>query len=254
MAVYPQFENRAVRDEEASVKAGREVLKDEDWVVLVIDQNTQIPKRVEHWLKQIELDVINGRMTSDLAGRYKAMYDHWKAGKEIPLEGMDIRQWPQATRATAENLIRQGIRTVEDLAEAPEAILQRIGAGARDLQSRAKAYLEASDGKAAEEILSLKETIENQNILIKDLQKTIADLQAQLEGKGGENTDATADGGGTENSDLAAAVSLLNQDDESHWNKNGDPDLTVLTELTGRRVTRAEVEKAFPDLKRQQAA
>lgn len=48
---------------------------------------------------------------------------------------------------------------------------------------------------------------------------------------------------------LEAAVKRLDPADKTHWTQGGLPDLTVLSELTGGRVTRREVEKAFPDLR-----
>lgn len=54
--------------------------------------------------------------------------------------------------------------------------------------------------------------------------------------------------------DLGAAVRSLNPDDPAHWTKVlGLPDLRVLTELTGRRVDRAEVGRLFPGYNRRKA-
>ena len=50
---------------------------------------------------------------------------------------------------------------------------------------------------------------------------------------------------------LKDAIDVLNHEDATHWTKKeGLPDLTVLTELTGKRVSRDDVEKAAPGIVR----
>lgn len=70
--------------------------------------------------------------------------------------------------------------------------------------------------------------------------------------------DAVPAGGGKKLT-LYQAVQHLDPARPEHWtqggyrNKGGLPDLRVLTELTGRRVKRKEVNKAFPGLTRETA-
>lgn len=178
MAVYPTFENKAVRDNEASETEGREILKDEIWVTIRVDGNTELNYNADEWIKEQTEKARRGKVDPRIVEQYKIMLNAFKEGQEPPLEGTDIRHWPQVTRATAENLIRLGVRTVEDLANADENTIRRIQHGGRDMQKKAKAFLEATDGKAAQKILSLEESL---NILKTQNEELLKALQEKLE-------------------------------------------------------------------------
>lgn len=160
MAIYPLFETRAAHDEEASKTEGRAVYKDEDWVVLRIDGNTAINRPVDEWFVSLNEKVKNGKEEFSLVDAYKKMYEAFKEGKETPLNGTDIRLWPIVTKAQAENLIQNGLRTIEDLSVCDDPTLRRIGHGARELQNKAKAHLEATSGKAAEKIVDMEKKLQ----------------------------------------------------------------------------------------------
>lgn len=49
---------------------------------------------------------------------------------------------------------------------------------------------------------------------------------------------------------LAAAVASLDPENEEHWNQDGSPKMSVLEDLTGGNLTRADVDAEFPGLKR----
>lgn len=53
---------------------------------------------------------------------------------------------------------------------------------------------------------------------------------------------------------LEAAVKKLDPAVDAHWTKKGNPDLTALTEIMGRVVTRAEVSDAVGVYNREYAA
>ena len=53
---------------------------------------------------------------------------------------------------------------------------------------------------------------------------------------------------------LEDALKSLDHGDSAHWTKDGLPNLNVIKELTGKQYKRAEVEKAAPDLVRQDPA
>lgn len=43
--------------------------------------------------------------------------------------------------------------------------------------------------------------------------------------------------------DLSAALKMLNPDEDAHWTKDGLPDLNALKEITGKKISRKDVEK-----------
>lgn len=49
---------------------------------------------------------------------------------------------------------------------------------------------------------------------------------------------------------LAAAVSQLNHGDDAHWTKDGKPNLNVVSEYAGTKVTREQLDAAYPELAR----
>lgn len=178
MAIYPIFENSTKRDPEASVKEGREVHVDCIKVKLRIDGNTEIEKDAEEWLAGLVQKKNIGLIDPKLFDAYKSAFEAFKEGNEVPLSGTDIRQWPQVSRAEAENFINVGIRTVEDLAGADENTLRRIKHGAREAQNKAKAFLEASEGKAAEKIVAMEEKF---NIVTDQNEKLLKALNEEIE-------------------------------------------------------------------------
>jgi len=49
---------------------------------------------------------------------------------------------------------------------------------------------------------------------------------------------------------LGEAISLLDPEDDAHWTKSGLPNINVLIEAVGSKVTREDVEEAAPGLVR----
>ena len=146
MATYVEFEYRPVQDAQASAAEGRAVFKDHEYIVLLIDDKTQIPLRWDEAPPYVKEE-------------YRKNYESWKAGEEAPLEGTSLRDWPAISKAQAEEMWQLGIRTLEDLIAAPDPLLDRAGSGARALQGKARAWLDtaADTGKVAEEVKALRD-------------------------------------------------------------------------------------------------
>jgi predicted ATP-grasp superfamily ATP-dependent carboligase len=108
------------------------------------------------------------------------MYDFWKSGLEIPLEGTPIRGWNVIPNSLQETLLLLGIMTVEDLANVTDEAVARIGTGGQYLRTKAKAWLDASvdKGKLAEENAALKLKVDTQGEQIATMQKAIEELKA----------------------------------------------------------------------------
>lgn len=62
-----------------------------------------------------------------------------------------------------------------------------------------------------------------------------------------EAEDATAD-------EIVAAIEGLDPANDDHWTKAGLPDVSVLADALGKKVTRAAVTEAAPDAKRPEQA
>ena len=160
---FVRFEARPIEDREATIKEGHYVAKDAHFVIVQpAGAKDTIEKRVDEWLANFE------RTNPDLGRRYAELYDRWKRGEELPVDGTPLKNWPVASPAQIANLIAINIRTVEELANANDAALNRYGMGARALQQQAVSWLKSADdvGKVAQMNAHLKtrnEELEKQN-------------------------------------------------------------------------------------------
>jgi hypothetical protein len=90
--------------------------------------------------------------------RFWKQYEHFKATGRTATEGTPVEQWPQLNVSMVATLKSLNIFSVEQLASLPDIHLPKLGPGARDLQSRAKAFLEMShDAAAANKLSALEE-------------------------------------------------------------------------------------------------
>lgn len=107
-------------------------------------------------------------------------YRAWKMGQAVPEIGTPLASWPGLGAEQADVLRSFGIRTVEELRNATEAVLTRIPLPAiRALQKDAGIFLDALDGNAIVNQLAQKdEQLKLQQEQIDQLRQAIADLMA----------------------------------------------------------------------------
>jgi hypothetical protein len=149
--VYVRFEFRAVEDRAESIKEGHFVARDVAYVIVTPPGgNLEIEAQAEEWLRRKAAD--------PFIEHYRKAYEAWRAGQEEPEYGTPVRSWPAVSPAQIAACVAAKIRTVEDLATAPEEALARIGNGARALQNKAQKWLEsaATTGVSAEKIATLE--------------------------------------------------------------------------------------------------
>jgi hypothetical protein len=123
--------------------------------------------------------------------RWPKEYEAFKSGKEAPLLGTPLTEWPNSmmTAAKAEELAYFHIKTVEQLAEVNDAQLQNLGMGARQLRETAIKFLEvARTGTAPLERL-VAQTLRQQDE-IERLKRDLADANARANVR--EQADARA--------------------------------------------------------------
>ena len=182
---YVQFEARSVEDRDATVREGRYMARDVNYVIVTAAGAKDTVERVaEEWLEDIERKAHSNppRFNPVHARHFKEMYKAFTEGNEIPEVGTPIRGWSLVSPAEQENIIRANIRTVEDLASINEAGLTRLGMGARALQTKARAWLDnAKDsGKVAAEVSALHVKLEDQQAQIDKLLAANRSLMDQL--------------------------------------------------------------------------
>lgn len=180
---WVQFEVRAVEDRNATIKNGTWTTKDVEFALITPPYSKDCnEKEVKDWLEEMEQNVRNNRMPARWRDAYRAKYDAWKKGLEIPEDGIPIKGWCMASPAQQQNLISNGIRTVESLAKMNDEGMKRYGMGALDMKNRAAAYLkQQSTGKVAQENAALMAKVNDLETQIKAVLDKNRELEARLD-------------------------------------------------------------------------
>lgn len=175
---FVQFEMRAVEDRAKSAEEGHPVYNDVPWAIVTAPGGTStvIEKRAEVFLKE--------KAGTEFGDFYRRSFDAWMEGQEPPVDGMALSQWPAIKPGQLKACIAANLRSVEDLAAAPDDALRRVGIGARALQERAKAWLATSQdvGVAAEELAALREENTSLKELVTELRTAVESLKSQVDG------------------------------------------------------------------------
>lgn len=182
-APWIMFERRAVEDRNESIAQGHFVAKDVDFVLVTPHgSKDQIEREVQDWFTNMEQQVREQRLDPSWLSAYKQAYKNWLEGKETPVEGTSILNWPLISPAQVKLLQDLHILTVESLAEANEEAIRRMGMGSRVLVQKAQEYLkQAKDhGKSVEEVVDLRGRVQSLEQTVKDQADLIRMLRAQL--------------------------------------------------------------------------
>lgn len=180
---YIRFEQRAVEDRDKTQETGIYSYKDVEMVLVTPHGSKDVHEDLaENWLaKQAEL-ARKGRIPQAHYDYFRRTYDNWREGLEEPLEGTPIKGWPAISPAQQEQVYQANLRTVEDLAQAPEQALHAIGMGARALKQKAQAWLESSDtGRAANRIQDLENKLADAEERNQKQAQMIDELSSRLE-------------------------------------------------------------------------
>jgi len=181
---YVQFETKVLEDREASIKAGHYVGKDVVFAIVTpAGTRDRIERDAEAWLDNVAEGVKQERIPAQWHTIYKQALKDFRESRETPELGSPIKDWPSASPAQIKLLLDINVRTVEQLADANEETLGRIGMGAVALKQKAQAWLDASKGKGkvAAELDELR--VANEGLLKRDAEREaeFAKLKAQVD-------------------------------------------------------------------------
>ena len=160
---YVIFEVRPVEDRAASIEAGHFVAKDVHYAIITpAGTRDRIEKEAKLWLADLEIGVQQERMPREWLHAFQRAYRDWCENRETPEFGIPVTDWPAIGPSQVRMLQDIGLRTVEQVAEANEEAVSRIGMGGRALKSKAQAYLDAAKdtGKIAAELDAMRKKIE----------------------------------------------------------------------------------------------
>lgn len=137
-----RFELKAVEDKAASLKEGRFIARDVEYVSVKAQGGVDdVSYKVSTWLERIEEDARAYRVPWSWVEQWKAQLEAWRKKQDIPLFGTPIKGWGVISPSQQEMLLRMDIRTVEDLAKMNDEAASRYGMGAIDMKNKATAWL-----------------------------------------------------------------------------------------------------------------
>ena len=169
---YVQFEVRTVEDKVASIREGRYAAKDIDFALVTPAYSKDcVEYKVDQWLANIERNLRDGRIPQTWADHWKEAYKRWKSGQETPLNGTPIKGWGVISPAQQATLIAMHCLTVEDLANANDEGLRRIGMGAVDLRNKAKTWLSSMSDRGG--VTVKMAALEQENEVLKTTLETL---------------------------------------------------------------------------------
>lgn len=177
---YVQFEYRSVEDREASEEAGHYVGKDVVFAcVTPAGTRDRIEREANDWLNSIDEGIKQERIPSVWGPIYRRALKDFEESRETPEFGAPIKDWPSVSAAQVKLLLDINVRTIEQLAEANEETVQRIGMGGRALKQKAQAWLDSSKdaGKVAAELDALREEVKALKLRDDEREKELAKLQ-----------------------------------------------------------------------------
>lgn len=183
---YIRFEQRPVQDKQESIKQGRYIAKDVDFVLITPPYSKDcVEHKVENWLQTCEQNLRNNRIPREWLDRWKEGYQRWKDGLDVPVNGTSVKNWPGASPAQIKNMIASNILTIEDMAACNDEGLRRLGFGGIDLRNKAKAYLQAAEdhGPLAEQNTQLIKDNKRLAKQVESLSEKVNLLSTQVQGK-----------------------------------------------------------------------
>ena len=224
---YVRFELRPLEDKKATLKAGYSISKDIEYALITPPYSKdEVVHKVTRWLEIINKNARDGRIKPEWRDQYVKSLEMWREGQEAPVDGVDIKNWSAISPAQVKNLLAVGMRTVEDLAQANDQGLRRLGMGGMALKQKAVTYLKASKdtGPVVMENAQLKS--ENDQ-----LRGTIDSLQTQLEKLSGDVHSLKSDRLSVDESNENGISASDLSDDTPVDKPSVDPDLAAAREL-----------------------
>lgn len=120
--------------------------------------------------QQVSVKEVKGQQGEELKRRFPQQWAAFQQGIDPITIGYPLEEWAAISRSQVETLKALKFRTVEHVADASDAQLQRV-MGGMELRIKAKAFLD----KAKDEQLVQKQAAENER-----LSKRIAELEEQI--------------------------------------------------------------------------
>lgn len=184
---YVTFGFAEQEDRTASQAAGHYVPKEVAFAYITPQgSKDRFEQQATEWLEKQREAARQGRIPQAWYDHYKASYEAWLKGQELPVNGTPLRTWPPASKAQVNLLINIGILTVEDLANCNEEAIARMGMGGRALVELAQTWLLQAKqvGVPSMELDNLRRTNAALTSQVASMQNQIARLAAAIPAAG----------------------------------------------------------------------
>jgi hypothetical protein len=163
-AVAVGFGYEPALDKAKTKEAGHPVYKDVEFVKIAVPGD----KQSLYFQPATDRDRI----------RFPESYAAFKNRSHTVTEGMPVEHWAVISRSMAATLRACHIHTVEALAAVHDGHIDKLGFNARQLRSKAQAWLaQAKEGAASQKIADEKEAVEAR---LKNTEAQLAQLMARL--------------------------------------------------------------------------
>jgi hypothetical protein len=160
-----QFYKKAKKNKHRSEKEGRPVFENKDYIRIFF-----VGSR----------DYLDRRATEEDKVRFARQWKAYQDKEKTDWEGTPLEEWSALDEATRATLKYYHVYTVEQLVSASDATLEQIGMGSRDLQKKARIWLDRALADAdATRIANEKAALEAK---FEALQKQNEDLLSRLSG------------------------------------------------------------------------
>lgn len=153
-----EFEIRAIEDRNLTLETGHlGVIEKEFCKITVRGGNLSVDKEItDNQLKEWRLDPSRKYIYEQ--------YVAWKEGKESPINGFPLTEWPAISIGMVTALAKIRVRSVEELADIQDDFLPKVGQpGTRAIRDKAREWLKvsANQGKIVEQITSMQLVIDD---------------------------------------------------------------------------------------------
>ena len=178
---YVEFELRPEEDREETIAQGMPVFKDVEFAMITMPGGGLVVDKPINEALLHEWKNGDNRRKPPSPFAYRA-YEAWKEGREAPVNGTDLKNWPGVTPAQLKTCQNATVRTIEDLAEANADTIRKLGMGGVAMMEKAKAYLaSANQNKTSEEVSALLVKLEALSDTVKRKDEQISDLLERLD-------------------------------------------------------------------------
>jgi hypothetical protein len=165
--LYVTFYVRAVMNNFKSAEEGRPIFEEKEYIRIIVPGDSKT--------------TVDCPVTDEFRMRFEKQYDKFKKGLEQAVVGTPLEVWPQMTVGLVAELKAMNISTVEQLADLDDGRAQKI-MGSHDLRRRARTFLDAAQGEAANNKLNME--LEKRDAEIEALKAQMQQIiNAQTKGK-----------------------------------------------------------------------